>query len=46
MSTFFFALGTIGSITFLIINGCLLGRILAADGYLGEFGKKHAAINR
>uniref|UniRef100_A0AC34QSE6 TLC domain-containing protein n=1 Tax=Panagrolaimus sp. JU765 TaxID=591449 RepID=A0AC34QSE6_9BILA len=46
MHYIFLGIGFIGSAFFLIINAFLFFRILAADGYLGEFGRKHAAINR
>jgi hypothetical protein len=46
MHPFFAACGYCGCITFYIINGFLLMRILAADGFLGDYGRKHAAINR
>jgi hypothetical protein len=46
MHTFFAAIGYIGVITFFTINVFLFMRILAADGMLGDYGRKHAAINR
>uniref|UniRef100_A0A7E4UZS9 TLC domain-containing protein n=1 Tax=Panagrellus redivivus TaxID=6233 RepID=A0A7E4UZS9_PANRE len=46
MHVFFFLVGTIGGITFLIINSCLFLRILASDGFLGDAGRNAAAINR
>ncbi|VDK69090.1 unnamed protein product [Litomosoides sigmodontis] len=36
----------IGGGFFLTTNAILFVRILASDGYLGEFGRQHAAINR
>uniref|UniRef100_A0A914Y3W0 TLC domain-containing protein n=1 Tax=Panagrolaimus superbus TaxID=310955 RepID=A0A914Y3W0_9BILA len=41
MHTFFAAFGYIGGIVFYIINGILFLRLLAADGMLGDFGRKH-----
>lgn len=35
-----------GGIFFIIINGCLFIRILAADGYLGEYGRWKLASKR
>uniref|UniRef100_A0AC34GQI3 TLC domain-containing protein n=1 Tax=Panagrolaimus sp. ES5 TaxID=591445 RepID=A0AC34GQI3_9BILA len=46
MHIFFAALGYGGCIIFYIINGFLFLRILAADGMLGDYGRKHAALNR
>lgn len=46
MHGFFFAIGFVGGIFFLAINGFLFARVLASDGLLGEYGRKHAAINR
>uniref|UniRef100_A0A7E4V5G4 TLC domain-containing protein n=1 Tax=Panagrellus redivivus TaxID=6233 RepID=A0A7E4V5G4_PANRE len=43
---FYACVGTIGGFAFLAINVFLFMRILASDGLLGEYGKKHAAINR
>ncbi|KAI6225063.1 TLC domain-containing protein [Aphelenchoides fujianensis] len=38
--------GFFGGLFFLLTNILLFFRLLAADGLLGEFGRKHAAINR
>jgi len=46
MHYFFIGIGVIGGTFFLVINTILFVRILASDGYLGEYGRKHAAINR
>ncbi|KAI6204028.1 hypothetical protein M3Y94_00625000 [Aphelenchoides besseyi] len=43
---FYFACGFFGGLFFLVTNLLLFFRVLAADGFLGEFGRKHAAINR
>ncbi|KAH7721876.1 protein F41H10.5 [Aphelenchoides avenae] len=46
MHLFFFCEGFLGGIMFLAINIFLFARVLASDGLLGEYGRKHAAINR
>lgn len=43
---FYVLVGTVGGSFFLVINIILFIRVLASDGLLGEFGRKHAAINR
>ncbi len=39
-----FAIG--GGVFFVAINLVLFVRVLASDGMLGEYGRRHAAINR
>ena len=46
MCLFFALIGYGGCIAFYIINVFLFMRILASEGLLGDFGRKHAAINR
>uniref|UniRef100_A0A0N5AJT9 TLC domain-containing protein n=1 Tax=Syphacia muris TaxID=451379 RepID=A0A0N5AJT9_9BILA len=43
---FYVFIGIVGGSFFLIINAILFIRVLASDGFLGEFGRKHTAINR
>uniref|UniRef100_A0A914XD52 TLC domain-containing protein n=1 Tax=Plectus sambesii TaxID=2011161 RepID=A0A914XD52_9BILA len=46
MHYFFALIGVVGGVIFLIINTVLFARVLAADGFLGEYGRRHTAINR
>ncbi|VDO21949.1 unnamed protein product [Brugia timori] len=43
---FYTGIAFIGGAFFLIINMILFIRVLASDGYLGEFGRQHVAIGR
>ncbi|EJW87487.1 hypothetical protein WUBG_01603 [Wuchereria bancrofti] len=43
---FYTGIAFIGGACFLIINMILFIRVLASDGYLGEFGRQHVAIGR
>ncbi|KAL3985528.1 TLC domain family protein [Acanthocheilonema viteae] len=43
---FYLGIAFIGGGFFLIINAILFVRILASDGYLGEFGRQYTAIGR
>uniref|UniRef100_A0A915PPH2 TLC domain-containing protein n=1 Tax=Setaria digitata TaxID=48799 RepID=A0A915PPH2_9BILA len=43
---FYLGIAVIGGAFFFIINVVLFVRILASDGYLGEFGRQHTAIDR
>ncbi|OZC08861.1 hypothetical protein X798_04093 [Onchocerca flexuosa] len=43
---FYMGIAFIGGGFFLIVNAILFVRVLASDGYLGEFGRKHTAIDR
>jgi hypothetical protein len=46
MHSYYFYVGFMGGLFFLAVNGFLFVRILAADGVLGEYGRRNAAINR
>lgn len=43
---FYMGIAFIGGAFFLIINIILFVRVLASDGYLGEFGRQYTAIGR
>ncbi|KAM3717095.1 TLC domain-containing protein [Dirofilaria immitis] len=43
---FYVGIAFIGGGFFFIINTILFVRVLASDGYLGEFGRRHSAIDR
>ncbi|VDN05487.1 unnamed protein product [Thelazia callipaeda] len=44
--TFYMSIAFVGGGFFFIVNVILFLRVLASDGYLGEFGRRHTAINR
>ncbi|VDD87258.1 unnamed protein product [Enterobius vermicularis] len=46
MHIFYVFVGVVGGGFFLIVNTILFVRVLASDGYLGEYGRKHTAIDR
>jgi len=46
MHIFYVFIANAGGVFFFVINSVLFYRVLAADGFLGEYGKRHAAINR